>query len=376
MSGIYIHIPFCKKICYYCDFYFSLNLSNKKDYLVSLLKEIEIRKDYLCDKKIETIYFGGGTPSVLSALEINQIYNHLSQFYELSNVTEITLEANPNDLSYDYLYSLKKTKINRLSIGIQSFDNNHLMLMNRRHNSDDAFKCVKLAQDFGFENITIDLMYGLPELTSEKWLSNINFAITLGVKHISAYHLSIEPHTAFHKFLNTKRISLPTEDESLLQYNVLVETLKNNGFLHYEISNFALNGYLAIHNSNYWKQKNYIGFGSSAHSFNGSQRQWNISNNFKYINALNTNTEYFEVENLLLKDKFNEYLLTSLRTFWGVDITYIKNTFPIKYCTIFENRISHYLVESLAVKNGTNYSLTEKGFFVSDTIISDLFVTD
>ena len=376
MSGIYIHIPFCKKICYYCDFHFSLDLSHKEQFITSLLKEIALQKDYLSEKKIETIYFGGGTPSVLSAQEINQIFDEIGKYFNLSNVGEITLEANPDDLSLEYLQALKQTRINRLSIGIQSFFDEDLLLMNRRHTANDAFICVENAKKVGFENITIDLMYGLPNLSLERWKENIKHALSLQVNHISAYHLSIEKQTAFNKFHNDGKITLPNEDLSELQYTTLVEILKENGFIHYEISNFARDGYEAVHNSNYWKQKPYLGLGPSAHSFNGTSRQWNISNNLKYISSLESNFINFEVEELSEKERFNEYILTSLRTIWGVDIAYIKNTFPQKYCSIFIAKMEEYVRQGHAVQNDATISLTNKAMFISDSIISDVFIAD
>jgi len=376
MSGIYIHIPFCKKICYYCDFHFSLNLSLKVQFIASLCKEIAFQKDYLSDKKIETIYFGGGTPSVLSAKEINQIFDEIEKYFDLSNVGEITLETNPDDLSLEYLQALKQTRINRLSIGIQSFFDEDLLLMNRRHTANDAFISVENAKKVGFENITIDLMYGLPNLSLERWKENINHALSLQVNHISAYHLSIEKQTAFNKFHNDGKITLPNEDLSELQYTTLVEILKENGFIHYEISNFAREGFEAVHNSNYWKQKLYLGLGPSAHSFNGTSRQWNISNNLKYISSLESNILNFEIEELSEIERFNEYILTSLRTIWGVNIGYIKNTFPQKYCSIFIAKMERYVQQGHAVQNDASISLTNKGMFISDSIISDVFIAD
>jgi len=376
MSGIYIHIPFCKKICYYCDFHFSLNLSHKESFIEALEKEIELQKDYLNDKTIETIYFGGGTPSILSSLEINQIFSQLEQHFDLSNVGEITLEANPDDLSSDYLLALKQTRINRLSIGIQSFFDEDLILMNRRHTAIDAYTCVENALKTGFCNITIDLMYGLPNFSLERWKKNIAIALSLQINHISAYHLTIEKQTAFNKFQKDGKIILPTEELSESQYHTLVDILKEHGFVHYEISNFARFGFYATHNSNYWKQKSYLGLGPSAHSFNGSSRQWNISNNLKYISSLETGVLPFEIEKLSEKERFNEYILTSLRTIWGVDIAYIKNNFPQKYCSIFIAKMEGYVHLGYVLQNDLSISLTNKGMFISDSIISDVFVTD
>ncbi len=376
MSGIYIHIPFCKKICYYCDFYFSLNLSNKAAFVEALLLEIEDRKTYLNHQKIKTVYFGGGTPTVLTINEIKLIFETLQKYHDLSEVTEITLEANPDDLTVEYLEALKQTPINRLSIGIQSFFDDDLRTMNRRHLAYDAELCVKNAQKLGFNNITIDLIYGLPTLTLDKWKTNIHKALSLNIQHISAYHLTIEKQTAFNKFVKNGTLQLPSEEQSEQQYEILVETLKQNGFVHYEISNFALPGFEAVHNSSYWKQIPYIGFGPSAHSFDGKSRQWNVSNNLKYISLLGSKQNYFEVEYLTKKDCFNEYILTSLRTIWGVDIEYLKNTFPEKYCSIFIAKMESYVLQGNAVKLGNSIVLTNKGMFISDAILADVFVTD
>jgi oxygen-independent coproporphyrinogen-3 oxidase len=351
-------------------------LSHKQSFIEALVKEIELQKNYLSDKTIETIYFGGGTPSILSSSEINSIFSQLELHFDLSNVSEITLEANPDDLSSEYLLALKQTRINRLSIGIQSFFDEDLVLMNRRHTAIDAYTCVENALKTGFSNITIDLMYGLPNFSLERWKKNIAIALSLQINHISAYHLTIEKQTAFNKFQKDGKIILPTEELSELQYHTLVDILKEHGFVHYEISNFARFGFYATHNSNYWKQKTYLGLGPSAHSFNGRSRQWNISNNFKYISSLETGSLLFESEELSEKERFNEYILTSLRTVWGVDIAYIKNNFPQKYCSIFIAKMEGYVHRGYALQNHLSISLTNKGMFISDSIISDVFVTD
>ena len=374
MSGIYIHIPFCKKICYYCDFHFSLNLSQKEQFIAALFKEIALQKEYLSVKNIETIYFGGGTPSVLSAQEINQIFEEIEKHFDLSNVGEITLEANPDDLSLDYLQALKQTKINRLSIGIQSFFDEDLLLMNRRHSANDAFRCVENAKKAGFENITIDLMYGLPNLSLERWKENINHALSLQVPHISAYHLSIEKQTAFNKFHNDGKFMLPSEDLSELQYTTLVEILKEQGFIHYEISNFAREGFLAVHNSSYWKQKTYLGLGPSAHSYNGTSRQWNISNNLKYISSLQNNELLIEKEILTDIDSCNEYVMTSLRTMWGIDLQYFEKHFSHFKPMLMQNAQTYVAAGKINITNNF-ITIDESGTFISDKIIADLFIT-
>lgn len=373
MAGLYFHIPFCKRICYYCDFYFSLNLGNKAELLQCMLREMELRAAFLQGERIETIYFGGGTPSVLSIDEIEMLLAKAQQLFVVIDGAEITLEANPDDLTDDYLTQLRQTPINRLSIGIQSLTDRHLELMNRRHTANQARECVERVRAAGFQNLTIDLMYGLPDQSLVLWKDTLQEVLRWQVPHISAYHLTIEERTAFRKFEKEARFTLPSEDESLALFECLVETLAAAGYEQYEISNFALPGQYSRHNTAYWQQKHYLGIGPSAHSFYGSVREWNVANNLKYIAALKNNQLAAEREELDAVTRFNEYLLVSLRTQWGCSLEYIDLHFA---------EFKSQLLKSLQalIENGLAYidqnfvKLSKKGIFVADKITSDLFV--
>jgi len=373
MAGIYIHIPFCRKLCHYCDFHRSIHTGNINAFLDALIKEIDLRENYLVNEPAETIYFGGGTPSILKIPEINLVIAKLSEKFRLAPDAEITFEANPDDLTTDYLNELRKsTIINRLSIGVQSFNDADLALMNRRHNSLQSVQCVKDAQRAGFSNISIDLIYGIPGMTAGKWTANLRHAINLDVPHISAYHLTFEPGTAFYKYLSEGKFTRPTEDESLKQYEILMNITRKNKFIHYEISNFAKEGLYSRHNTNYWKQKKYLGLGPSAHSYNLISRQWNIADNKKYIDGINKGFPFTEKETLGIKTRFNDYLLTSLRTMWGADLKYIENTFGTEYSAYLSARITKFLSAKTMIKDINILRLTDKGKFISDYIISDL----
>jgi len=373
MAGIYIHIPFCRKLCHYCGFHRSVLIKNINAFLNALVKEIEIRKNYLDRESIETIYFGGGTPSILEIPEINLIILAIYNNFKVNNNPEITLEANPDDLDADYLQGLmNNTPVNRLSIGIQSFYDDDLKLMNRRHNSLQAAESVKYARETGFSNISIDLIYGLPGLTTDKWVSNLQHAFKLDVQHISAYHLTFEPGTIFYKLLSEGKLLKLSEDESLKQFKSLTNLAKKNRFIHYEVSNFAKEGYFSIHNTNYWRQKKYLGIGPSAHSYNYNSRQWNIADNIKYIEGINKCNPFTEKETLNTTMKFNDYLLTSLRTMWGIDLSYIKNSFGSKYSDYIISNTKKFLDAGSMVKKNTNLKLTNRGIFISDYIISEL----
>lgn len=373
MNGIYIHIPFCKKVCYYCDFHFTVSFVQKDVLLEAILRELDLRKDYLGPGAINTIYFGGGTPSVLSINELDRILQKINSLFFVDAAAEITLEANPDDLKADYLRDLRKLGINRLSIGIQSFFDEDLTWMNRRHNSDEAQNCVKLAQDSGFSNMNIDLIYGLPQLTSERWQQNLDKFIALDVPHLSAYHLTIEPKTVFGYYQRKGRLIEIDEEMSLQHYHLLIETMKTSGFEHYEISNFCKEGLYSKHNTNYWKYGNYLGIGPSAHSYNGISRQWNVSVNSDYIHAINAGTPFFEIEQLTDKERYNDYLLTGLRTKWGIDLGFVRKTFGEGYLHFLEkelNRISH---NACIITENQQVKLTEEGMFISDKLIAELF---
>ena len=370
--GIYIHIPFCKQKCHYCDFHFSTSLKNKEDLITCLLKEIEIQKSYLNEEIVETIYFGGGTPSFLDSLEVRRILDKVYAEFDVISNPEITLEGNPDDFTFQKLQELKQAGINRLSIGIQSFNDVDLTWMNRAHNSNQATKCVQDAQRLGFDNITIDLIYGLPEMTIEAWELNLQKAINLNVQHISAYNLTVEKGTALHHFVKTGK-SKPVNDESSAeQFKILIQTLEENGFIQYEISNFGKENYFSKHNSSYWKRKFYLGIGPSAHSFNGNTRQWNVANNAKYIKAINAGEVPFELEKLSKNDRYNEYILLGLRTIWGCEFDYVKSEFGEERLRNLKEQLLNY--SDQIIIDEQSFSLNQKGKVFADRIASELFV--
>lgn len=376
MAGIYIHIPFCKQACYYCDFHFSTSLQYKDDLLLAIAKEITLQKDYLGHETIETIYFGGGTPSLLSGDEVSIIIEKIQELFNVSNNSEITLEANPDDLNLQKLREFRDTPINRFSIGVQSFFDEDLKWMNRAHQANEADSAIKRAQDFGFENLTIDLIYGFSLLNDEKWLSNIEKAIEFQIPHISSYSLTVEPKTALAKFINKGKEKNVDDAQSAAQFQILMETLENNGFEHYEISNFAKPNQYAKHNTNYWKGVSYLGLGPSAHSFNGESRQWNIANNAKYLAELNLNKIPFEKEILSKNDRFNEYLMTSLRTMWGLDLAKISNDFGVDYKDYLLKNTQEFLEKEQLIINNQNIKLSKVGKLYADAIAAELFITE
>ena len=373
MNGIYIHIPFCKKVCYYCDFHFTVSFQQRDEILNAIIKEIDLRKDYLPSHRIETIYLGGGTPSVLHVDEIGKILNQIRKFFTTNDDAEITLEANPDDLSEAYLRDLGNLGINRLSIGVQSFFDQDLQWMNRRHNADEAIRSIKISQDCGFHNLNVDLIYGIPGLTNERWLQNLDLFMTLNVPHLSAYHLSIEPKTVFGYYKRKGRLTEIGEDESLAHYEILTNTMRSNQYQHYEISNFCKDGKIARHNTNYWKLGNYLGIGPSAHSFNGTSRQWNKAVNTSYIKALGKGELCYEMEVLTENDKFNDYLITGLRTMWGIDKVEIKEKFGDLYLQHLEKELTKFDGMGYLQTSNDRIKLTESGMFVSDKIVAEIF---
>ncbi len=375
MSGIYIHIPFCKQACNYCDFHFSTSLQNKEALVKSLVTELELRKNYLTHKTIETIYFGGGTPSLLSEKEIATLLEKIYLQYNVSANAEITLECNPDDLSNTKLQELKNGNINRLSIGLQSFNEVELQWMNRAHTATESESSVKRAQDKGFENITIDLIYGSKFSTMSNWKQTLQKALDLQVTHISSYNLTVEEKTKLGHDVAKKKESNIDEEKSAELFLEMIELLQKNKFIHYEISNFGKDGFFSKHNSNYWKGTHYLGIGPSAHSFDGSSRQWNVSNNNSYINKLNTaDLSFFEAEQLTPANQFNEYVLTSLRTMWGIDDNYLKQKFSTEYYTTFKSLIEQYIQKGEVVFENNAYVLSSKGKLIADKIASELFV--
>ena len=372
MSGIYIHIPFCKQACYYCDFHFSTSLKKKTELIQSLISELQLRKEEFNNQVVETIYFGGGTPSVLSNEELLSIIDAVYKNYHVIESPEITLEANPDDLSKHKIIELSKSKINRLSIGIQSFFESDLKLMNRAHNATEAKTSLSLAIHY-FENISIDLIYGIPGLTNSNWIKNIETALDFNIPHISSYALTVEPKTALENFIKKGIIANVNDDLAQEQFYMLIEKLEANGFVHYELSNFGKPNFFSKNNSAYWQGKPYLGIGPSAHSFNGNQRGWNIRNNSKYINAIKQNILPIETETLSITDKYNEYVMTGLRTIWGVSIEKVTLEFGETFKNYLLSQAQKHINEHLLYIDDGKLLVTKKGKFLSDGIASDLF---
>jgi len=373
MAGMYIHIPFCRKICSYCDFYKTTLSDLIPDYLHVLETELDKKKDYLAGEPLESIYLGGGTPSLIQAGGLAQLFESIIHKYAISDPCEVTLEANPDDLTQAYLRELRAyTPVNRLSIGIQSFNDNDLLVLNRRHNALQALTCVQDARIAGFDNITIDLIYGLPGMKSSSWERNLETAFSLDIQHLSAYHLTIEPNTALSRRAARGLISLPAEDESSLQFMLLNKIAGEKGFEHYEISNLSRNGFMSRHNSNYWFQKKYLGLGPSAHSYNLDSRQWNIRNVRKYMDAVLNGISYTESEFLDIKTRFHEYLMLSLRTIWGISITEIREKFGETYLAALEKNIKPFLSTEWVLHKNSIIKLTPAGWMVSDYILGRL----
>nr|WP_320020496.1 radical SAM family heme chaperone HemW [uncultured Draconibacterium sp.] len=374
MAGIYIHIPFCRQKCYYCDFYKTVNTSLQHDFIGALKNEAKVRKNYLNDEMVETIYFGGGTPSVLTASEIAEILAVLNDEFKVNSDAEITFEANPDDLSNDYLKALKQEGINRLSIGIQAFQNRHLEKMNRRHNAAQAVEAIENAAKNGFSNLSADLIYGLPYLTPKEWEESLNQMFSLPVKHLSAYHLTYHEGTAFYTWLKKGTLKELKETESVAQFNTLVDMSLANGFEHYEISNLAKDQLYSRHNTAYWMGKKYLGLGPSAHSFDGVSRRWNNSSVEAYIKAQSNNQMYFEEEKLSENDQYNEYILTRIRTKWGVSETELEQRFGCEKANYFSRQLAKYNDTGVLKSNDEIITLTRKGLFVSDEIMTDLMI--
>lgn len=371
MAGIYIHIPFCKTRCLYCDFYTGTDESQKDDFVNAVCNEILLRKDEL-NEPVRTIYFGGGTPSRLHVQHFRQILDAVHQHFRVNDDAEITLEANPDDLSSEYIRKLRDLSFNRISIGIQSFDDKELRFLSRRHSARQAIEAVKNCQQAGFANISIDLMYGLPRQTLEIWKRNLQQAINLDIQHISAYHLIYEENTGMHRLLSAGKIIPVHEEVSTDMFALLIDTLTEHGFEHYEISNFAKKGAYSRHNTSYWKNEPYLGLGAAAHSFDGHSRSWNISDLSAYIQSINQGDVCFENEILSTRETYNEFIMTGLRTMWGIDIEQLQLRFGKKmeiYC--LQNAQKYLDNGQLKIEN-RHLKLTRKGIFISDGIMSDL----
>lgn len=373
MAGIYIHIPFCKQACYYCDFHFSTNLAKKDAMILALKQELYLRKEEFKNEQIETIYFGGGTPSVLQTNEIELLVEAIYKNYKVIKTPEITLEANPDDLSARKINELSDSPVNRLSIGIQSFFDQDLKLMNRAHTADDAHSCIGEARKH-FDNISIDLIYGIPGLTNTRWEENIAKALSYNLPHISSYALTVEPKTALKAFIDKGVIPDVNDETAQEQFYLLLEKLEAEGFVNYEISNFGKKGYFSKNNTSYWQGKKYLGIGPSAHSYDGKKRGWNIRNNSKYLKSINQEILPLEEETLTIADRYNEYVMTGLRTIWGISLKKIQKEFGNMYLEYLLKQSEKYIKEGLLFADKEMVGITKKGKFLCDGIASDLFM--
>ncbi|MGB5243935.1 MAG: radical SAM family heme chaperone HemW [Lutimonas sp.] len=371
MAGIYLHIPFCKQACHYCDFHFSTSLKYRTPLLEALAKELVLRKNEVVEE-VQTIYFGGGTPSILNSDEIDLLLHTIFENFSVSASAEITLEANPDDLSKEKLMDLSRTKINRLSIGIQSFFDQDLVYMNRAHSAKEAQESLKYGKQY-FDHITIDLIYGVPGLTHERWTQNIRKALDLGISHLSCYALTVEEKTALAGFIQSGKYQPLNEELANEQFQILCEILNREGYVHYEISNFGLPGYFSQHNSAYWKGVSYLGIGPSAHSYDGKKRSWNVSNNVKYIKALQNDTLPSEIEELSLSDKMNEKIMIGLRTIWGISLHEFQDEFGKEKLDLLLKNASKYINDEVLLLKPEALMIAEKGKFYVDGIASDLF---
>ena len=373
MSGIYIHIPFCKQACHYCDFHFSTSLKKKDEMILALAKEIALLKNEAENEAIETIYFGGGTPSILSIEDIKLLIDEVYKNYNVVENPEITVEANPDDLTEERIIELSINRVNRLSIGIQSFFEDDLQMMNRAHNAKEASQCLEIATKY-FDNISLDLIYGIPGMSNEKWKQNIEKALSFNIPHISSYALTVEPKTALETFIKKGIIKEPNDAVAHEHFHILVETLQENGFIHYELSNFGKENYFSKNNSSYWLGKNYIGIGPSAHSYDGVSRSWNIANNTVYIKFIQENKLPISKEILSTEDKYNEYIMTGLRTIWGVSLTRILSKFGQTYLDYLLKQSHKFIQDETLLIDKNVLKTTKKGKFFIDGIASDLFL--
>jgi len=383
MAGVYIHIPFCRQACHYCNFHFTVSLKKKENFIKCLLREIELQKDYLSpftdktkDNKllIDTLYFGGGTPSILGVAELIIILRRINEFFELKPEAEVTLEANPDDLTIEKLLALKQTAVNRLSIGVQSFQYPDLKYLNRLHSPVQAMQSIKNAFKAGFENMSVDLIYGTPTLSHDKWQENIQTLVDLEVPHISPYCLTVEDKTALSVFIKRGRLEPVDDNHAGVQFEMMVDILEKSGYEHYEISNFGKEGFFSKHNLSYWQGVPYLGLGPSAHSYNGNTRQWNVSNTSEYIDLIEKGEVTFEKETITTQTSYNEYIMTSLRTQWGCSKAKIHRDYGGDFLSHFEKGAASYLKDGFLLENGDNVVLTGKGKLFADGIASGLFV--
>jgi oxygen-independent coproporphyrinogen III oxidase len=374
MAGIYIHIPFCRRRCHYCNFFSVASLKYHEAFMEGILGEIRTRKDYLEGRTAQTVYFGGGTPSYLEAVDIRKILEEIQKNFGVGPEAEITLEANPDDLSPEKLNEFRKMGINRLSIGIQSFHDADLQYLNRVHSAKRAAESIKEAQDAGFDNLSIDLIYGIPTLSTENWEINIDKAYSFGTPHISAYSLTVEPKTALEVLIRNKKAVAPAEEESIAHFRILLRKMKEYGYEHYEISNFCKPGHYSRHNCQYWNGEYYLGLGPSAHSYNGHSRQWNAASIFEYADQIRRNDRFFEIEELTAAQHYNEFVMVSLRTMWGCDMEKVREKFGTSRAEDFSARAQKYISSGKMSEENGVYTLTDEGKLFADGIASDLFI--
>ncbi|RLD60595.1 MAG: coproporphyrinogen III oxidase [Bacteroidetes bacterium] len=374
MAGIYIHIPFCKQICHYCNFYSLVSVKHRQPFFEALLYEVSLQKNYLQGETIKTIYFGGGTPSLLPAKDLQRIIDSIFEIHPVHPDVEITLEANPDDLDKATISAIQKTSINRLSMGVQSFRDEDLKYLNRVHNASEVISAIKSAQDSGFENMSIDLIFGIPTLSNKNWEENISVFFDLKIPHLSAYALTVEPKTALEVLIRKGKMTPVDEIATVEQFKILMASIKENGFEHYEISNFCEPGLYSRHNRSYWSGEKYLGLGPSSHSFDGNSRQWNISNTGRYIEAITEGKIPYEKEILTIDQQYNEYVLTSLRTIWGTDGNFIKNHFGNKYFNLFTSKCTKFIENGMLIIKGDVIILSEKGKLFADGVSSELFI--
>lgn len=372
MAGLYIHIPFCAKRCLYCDFFSNTEMKFKEPYLDAIIREMELRKEYIGGEPVETIYFGGGTPSQLQVADFERIFEAAARLFDISNCKEVTLEANPDDMTPEYVSALRSLPFNRVSMGVQSFQEKDLRFLNRRHDRSQALRAVALCKENGIGNISIDLIYGLPGQTLDEWISNLDEAIRLDIPHISAYHLIYEEGTALYKLMEAGKIAPAEEELSVSLFSTLIYKLTEAGYLHYEISNFARPGYISQHNSSYWTGQKYLGIGPSAHSYDGESRQWNISSLPLYLKGVASGHPDVELEELDLNTRYNDYIITGLRTMWGIRLPEIKEQFGEEKQTYLEHQAAAYLRKGLLIRKNDRLTLSKEGIFISDGIMSDL----
>ena len=374
MAGIYIHIPFCKQSCHYCNFHFSTSTKNKDEVLDAIENEIK-QKGQATNEAISTIYFGGGTPSILDVNEINSIIKRIYKEFNVESEAEITIEANPDDLNKEKIINLSLTEINRLSIGVQSFIDKELKIMNRAHDSKKALNSIEISKKY-FNNISIDLMYGVPDSTIESWAFNLDTVSQFDINHISSYALTLEPKTALESFVRKLIVDMPDEGLVYDQYNLINKKLEPLGFINYEVCSFAKENFFSKNNSAYWLRKKYIGIGPSAHSFDGKSRSWNISNNKKYIDQIKKGKSFYKKEKLSKVDQYNEYVMTGFRTIWGVSANFIENNFNSKFKNYFTDRIQKHIDQKNIIVKDDIYTTTNEGRFLADGISSDLFLVN